>query len=61
MGLIFGGGTKIPYAVQSGQKNKKKKEREREREWKLSGQSPVRVVAQVLAPEDRSSLSHPWR
>ena len=28
---------------------------------RLRGQSPVRVVAQVLSPEDRSSLPHPWR
>ena len=60
MGLIFGGGTKIPHTVQRGQKIKKKK-REKEREWKLSGQSPVRVVAQVLAPEDSSSLSQEGR
>lgn len=35
--------------------------KEREKEWKVSGQSPVRMVFQVPAPEDRSSLSHPWR
>ena len=40
MGLIFGGGTKIPYAVQSGQKIKKKKKRERvEVEWSESSKS----------------------
>lgn len=42
MGLIFGGGTKIPHTVQRGQKIKKKKKRERERmevEWSESGKS----------------------